>query len=472
MRRHRRIIQVLSSCLTVGMLLLTAMSGPAGGEGLPGIATMADLDRRAGLHFAIMSDHKGDSPLSSVEFARMAAWVEAGRPAFVIGMGDHLRYGWENSFIPWIGANRWWREHLYPNVADGENGYYSPTHRQGDYGKGAPTLKLVDLSAHAKTVVRENGCEYYAKIRAGKYTVHLIQMHFSDEPEALDVAFPAESRAWMMQTLADIQKGEKDLIVVGAHSRKGYWDDVLTPEQRHALLHKADLLLSATTHSFRAWVPEGFEDGSTVCMNTGAVDYPGYMSPEGYVEVHVLPAGEIVGQYVDLTQTERRLQRGRFAWVKPRGERMRSIDLRPMAPGEDMAEVVGTLKDSVSAADLGRELSALLRARTGADAAQVAVRTGLPKGPVTREAAWQVFQKNRNLRVVRVPRAQADSVLIRLKLTPVAFQGESLRIGVPHPTVPQVLAWAGLTYRAIEPQGIGDYGLREVDLLVDWLKGR
>ena|GEM_PF-3131305 len=460
-------------CLAGWALLLTASYSPASGQGLPWVATIRDLDRRAGLHFAIMSDNKGDSPLSSVECARMAAWVEEGRAAFVIGMGDHLKNGWENSFIPWIQGDRWWRTHFYPNVADGENEYYSPTHRQSDYGGGAPILSLVDLRANAEVVVRENGCEYYAKVRHKGYTVHLIQMHFSDSPKDPNVAFPEESRAWLTRTLTSIEKGEKDLIVVGAHSIKGYWDDELNPEQRRTLLHRADLVLSGTTHNFRVWVPEGFEDGSAVCVNTGAVNYPGYMSTEGYVEVHVLePGGEIVGQYVDLTQTERRLQWGRFAWVKPRGGRMRLADLRPMEKGEDMAEVVGALKDSVSAGDLSRGLSALLKAKTGADAAQVGARVGLPAGPVTREAAWRVFQKNRNLMVVRVPRAQADSVTARLRLGPVASKGDFIRVAVPHPTVPEILAWAGLTHRAIEPQGIRDYGLREVDLLVAWLNGR
>ena len=119
-------------------------------DGLPGVESIADLDRLSDLHFAIMSDNKGDSPLSSVEFARMTAWRKEGNPAFVIGLGDHVKHRWENTFIPWLQSDPWWREHFYPNVADGENEYYSPTHRQSDYGEGAPILDLVELESPRK----------------------------------------------------------------------------------------------------------------------------------------------------------------------------------------------------------------------------------------------------------------------------------------------------------------------------------
>ena len=129
-----------------------------------------------------------------------------------------MEYRWENSFIPWIGGNSWWREHCYLNVADGENEYYSPTHREADYGEGAPVLDLLDLDAHAE-VTRPNGAEYYARIAAGEYTVHLIQLHYPDELANPAAAFPEASRDWMIRTLEGIDKGRRDLIVVAAHSR-------------------------------------------------------------------------------------------------------------------------------------------------------------------------------------------------------------------------------------------------------------
>ena len=438
-------------------------------EGLPGVESIADLDRLASLHFAIMSDNKGDSPLSSVEFARMTAWIREGKPAFMIGLGDHVKYRWENTFIPWLQSDPWWREHFYPNVADGENEYYSPTHRQSDYGEGAPILDLVELEAHA-SVIRPNRSEYYAQISVEDYTVHLIQMHFSDQPMDAAVAFPESSRAWMIETLKGIEKGDKDLIIVAAHSRAGSWDMVLSSERRQFLLNKADLVLSATTHRFEAWVPERFEKGDAVCINTGAVNYPGPMTPNGYVEIHLIESVGVVGQYIDLTQTDRRLQRGRFAWVKPKEGPMRYLNLRSAADETD--EPVANLSEPLEATQIEQGLSQLVKEKTGVDFALVGTRQGLDKGPVTREAVWQVFGKNTNIRIVRIPVVKVLPVLALLNKTEAASQGAAIRIAAPHPTMTGIITVGGITHEAIEPQAMDDKGLRQVDLLIEWLTAR
>ena len=439
-------------------------------EGLPGVESIADLDRLSDLHFAIMSDNKGDSPRSSVEFARMTAWLKTGNPAFVIGLGDHVKYRFENTFIPWLQSESWWREHFYPNVADGENEYYSPTHRQSDYGEGAPILDLVALEAHAR-VIRPNRSEYYARIPVGDYTVHLIQMHFSDQPADVTVAFPERSRAWMVATLKGIEKGDKDLIIVAAHSRTGAWDMILSPERRQLLLNKADLVLSATTHRFEVWVPDGFEAGDAVCVNTGAVNYPGPMAANGYVEIHLLESVGIVGQYIDLTQTARRLQRGRFAWIKPKAGPMRYLNLRPPTADEIDKPIV-SLNEPIEATQIERALSQLIREKTGADFALVGTRRGLDRGPVTREAAWRVFGKNTNIRIVRIPMGKVLPILGLLQKTERASQEATIRIAAPHPTMTGILTVGGITHEAIEPQAVDDKGLRQVDLLIEWLTAR
>ena len=447
----------------------TASANPQGviAEGLPGVESIADLDRLSDLHFALMSDNKGDSPRSSVEFARMTAWLKAGNPAFVIGLGDHLKYRFENTFIPWLQSDPWWREHFYPNVADGENEYYSPTHRQSDYGEGGQILDLVALDSHAN-VIRPNSSEYYAQITAGDYTVHLIQMHFSDQPADVTVAFPERSRSWMIATLNAIKKGDKDLIIVAAHSRTGAWDTVLSPERRQLLLNKADLVLSATTHRFKVWAPDGFETGDAVCVNTGAVNYPGPMATNGYVEIHLIESIGIVGQYIDLTQTARRLQRGRFAWIKPKDAPMRRLNLRsPTADETDTPIVV--LDEPIEATQIESALAQLIKEKTGVNFALVGTRRGLDKGTVTREAAWRVFGKNINIRVARIPMAKVIPVLGLLQKTERATQNAAIRIAAPHPTMTGILAVGGVTHEAIEPQAIDDKGLRQVDLLVEWL---
>ena len=440
------------------------------GEGLPSVKSIGDLDRLADLHFAIMSDNKGDSPLSSVEFARMTAWIKEGKPAFMVGLGDHVKHRFENTFIPWLQSDPWWHEHFYPNVADGENEYYSPNHRQSDYGEGAPILDLVELDAHAD-VIRPNRAEYYAQISVEDYTVHLIQMHFSDQPMDAAIAFPETSRVWMMKTLKGIEKGDKDLIIVAAHSRSGAWDMILSPERRKLLLDKADLVLSATTHRFEVWVPEGFEDGDAVCVNTGSVNYPGPMAANGYVEIHIIESMGIVGQYIDLTQTARRLQRGRFAWIKPKDGPMRYLNLRPPT-ADEINEPITNLNEPLEATQIEQGLSQLIKEKTGVDFALVGTRQGLDKGPVTREAAWRVFGKNTSIRIVRIPVAKVLPVLAFLKRTEDASQGATLRVAAPHPTMTGIITVAGITHEAIEPQALDDEGLRQVDLLIEWLTSR
>ena len=462
----------LGQLLALTLLISGVILQPTGiaEEGLPGVESVGDLDRLADLHFAIMSDNKGDSPLSSVEFARMTAWIKEGHPAFMIGLGDHVKYRWENTFIPWLQSEPWWREHFYPNVADGENEYYSPTHSQSDYGEGAPILDLVALEAHAN-VIRPNKSEYYAQISVGDYTVHLIQMHFSDQPMDAAVAFPESSQVWMMATLKDIENREKDLIIVAAHSRTGSWDMVLSPERRQFLLNKVDLVLSATTHRFEVWVPEGFEGGDAVCINTGAVNYPGPMTPNGYVEIHLIKSMGVVGQYIDLTQTGRRLQRGRFAWIKPKDGPMRHLSLRPPAVDETN-EPIANLNEPLEATQIEQGLSQLIKEKTGVDFALVGTRNGLDKGPVTREAAWRVFGKNTNIRVVRIPIAKVLPVLGLLQKKEIASQGAAIRVAAPHPTMTGIITVAGITHEAIEPQALDDKGLRQVDLLIEWLTAR
>ena len=470
MRAKLRRVFILS-LLILGVIFPDAANPAAtAGAGLPGVESIADLDRLADLHFAIMSDNKGDSPLSSVEFARMTAWIKEGKPAFMVGLGDHVKHRFENTFIPWLQSDPWWHEHFYPNVADGENEYYSPNHRQSDYGEGAPILDLVELDVHAD-VLRPNRAEYYAHISVDDYTVHLIQMHFSDQPMDAAIAFPESSRVWMMKTLKGIEKGDKDLIIVAAHSRSGAWDMILSPERRKLLLDKADIVLSATTHRFEVWVPEGFEDGDAVCVNTGSVNYPGPMAANGYVEIHLIESMGLVGQYIDLTQTARRLQRGGFAWIKPKDGPMRYLNLRPPT-ADEINEPITNLNEPLEATQIEGALSQLIKEKTGVDFALVGTRQGLDKGPVTREAAWRVFGKNTNIRIVRIPVAKVLPVLTLLQKDEDVSQNAALRVAAPHPTMTGIITVAGITHEAIEPQALDDKGLRQVDLLVEWLTTR
>jgi len=239
---------------------------------LENIKTIEELDSISVFSFAIMSDNKGESPYSRDEFLNMVNWIEESGDRFVIGLGDHLKKDWENTFIEFLDSNIWWQENFYPNVADGENEYFGED--QHDWGAGAPMLDLVNFSNCSDIVIRENKCEYYAKIDIEDYTIHLIQLHFSDQPRDPAIAFNEDSRLFLINTLCNINKSEKDIIIVGAHSITGSWIELFNDERRELIMEKCDLILSATTHFFKRIEVMGFLDSGALCLNTGSVTYP------------------------------------------------------------------------------------------------------------------------------------------------------------------------------------------------------
>jgi len=291
------------------------------GGGLSGVRTIEDLDKKAVFSFAIMSDHKGDSPKSSKRFANMVRWIRESNDRFVIGLGDHVKRGRENSFLEFLKEDGWWHRNFYPNVADGENEFYGES--QADWGAGAPILDEVDLSERPNVVVRDNGCEYYAKIRIKGYTVHLIQLHYPDQPKVDSLAFRQDSKQYLVDLLRSIDKGPKDIIIAAAHSRTGFWIDQLSDEQRRVVMDKCDLLLSGTTHRWKRKIVPGYEDSGPLIVNTGSVTHAGRGCPYGYVEVHVIENPlRLVVQYIDADRPEREMQHGEYAFIKIVGGRI------------------------------------------------------------------------------------------------------------------------------------------------------
>jgi predicted phosphodiesterase len=284
------------------------------------------LDRSAVFTFAIISDNNGESPKSNPQFARMVEWVKSADCRFVIGMGDHVKKGLENSFLDFLKTDQWWRERFYPCVADGENDYYGES--QADWGAGAPILDTVALRSRDGVEIRPNGCEYYAKIPSGQYTVHVIMAHFPDEPS--NAAFKEESRQWVSDTVGSIKKGPYDLIVIGAHSRYGSWLELLSDTQKQPLMEKADLILSATIHFWGKVNAPSHEWSGPLCINTGSVTHPNFGSKPGYVQVHVLEnPTRLVVQYVDCSASVRTIQPVDRCFVKEIGGRIRTSDLSP-----------------------------------------------------------------------------------------------------------------------------------------------
>lgn len=332
MSTTERIFGGIVLCLLAHASAASASRGPS----LEDVETIQQLDEMAVFSFAIMSDNKGDSPLSREPFARMVQWIQESGDSFVVGLGDHVKKGWRNDFLPFVRGNSWWHDHFYPNVADGENEYYGSG--QGDWGAGGAILDEVDLRQRPGVVVRENGAEYYAAIPAESgYTVHLIQLHFPDTPTNPQLAFPEDSRAYALEALAAIDKGPKDLIVMAAHSINGDWLSAISAQQQRQIMEKADLVLSATTHRFQRNTAEGYDEHGALHINTGSITYPNG-TPEGYVEVHVLEDPvRLVVQFIDATRETRQLQGPRFAFLKEIGGGVRPIDLRPLVyPAGDL----------------------------------------------------------------------------------------------------------------------------------------
>jgi hypothetical protein len=303
---------VIAGCRSTAPSVLLRAGAPAGlstqlqrtaGSVLPyrrePFATPQSLDSAALATFIIISDHKGLAPDDVDEMTKMREWSADMRAQFCIGMGDHVKRGLPNAFLGFIRDNVWWRQNFYPNIADGENQYWGTS--QADWCAGGEFLTSINLNARPAVQMRANGCEYYVQLRLAGYTIHLIQIHFPDEPSNAALAFPEDSRAYLCSLLVALPQTPKDIIVVGAHSRTGNWLEVLEVECRALVLDRATIVLSATTHRF-----ERLDYGSrrALCINTGSLFFTSGV--RGYVTVHLLPnPSRLLVQYVDVRAPHR-----------------------------------------------------------------------------------------------------------------------------------------------------------------------
>ncbi|MCK4576369.1 hypothetical protein KAU34_08175, partial [candidate division WOR-3 bacterium] len=282
------------------------------------------------------------------------------------------------------------------NVADGENEYYGEN--QGDWGAGAPILDEVNLSDHSNVFIRDNSCEYYAKILVEDYTVHLIQLHFSDQPKEDTIAFKQDSRNYLVECLESIEKGTKDIVIAAAHSRTGFWIDVLSQEQQNIVMDKCDLVLSATTHFWERKEIPGYEESGPLIVNTGSITYPSRYCPYGYVEVHVFHNPfSIVVQYINADYSEREMQHSEYAFVKIIGAKVLGTNFRKLRPEEDMDRVVGFLSHDFSQEEMDSVVKYLYLDLTEANEVYIAANSGLEKGEVTYRELWDVFPYNNEI---------------------------------------------------------------------------
>ncbi|MCK4544537.1 hypothetical protein KAU43_03295 [candidate division WOR-3 bacterium] len=425
------------------------------------VNTIAKLDKIALFGFAIMSDNKGDSPLNSKECENMVKWIKKSGNRFVIGLGDHVKKGWENSFLVFLKENRWWQDNFYPNIADGENEFYGKS--QSDWGAGAPFFNEVNLSKRLNIDIRDNKCEYYAKIQIDDYTIHLIQLHYPDQPKEDSIAFPEDSKRYLIEVLGKIKKSKKDIIIACAHSRKGFWIDQLSDEQKDMVMNKCDLLLSATTHFFERKIVSGYEDNGPLVINTGSITYPNLYCPYGYIQVHVLenPFSLIV-QYINTKRPEIEMQHSEYAFMKIIGGKTMMTDFRDVRIEEDMDRVVGSLPKEYSKDDLSEIIKSLYINVTNANEAYIKAGKGLKKGNTTYRELWDVFPYNNEIYSIdltsdEVKRIFKDKIPLKglkeIKLAVNNYYGDYIikELGIPE-------------------ERFSKTGIKEIPLLIEWIE--
>ncbi|MBT3385744.1 MAG: hypothetical protein HN778_05280 [Prolixibacteraceae bacterium] len=284
--------------------------------------SIKELDSIASFSFSIMSDNKGFS-IENPHMFNCNKWIKEAGDSFILGLGDHVKDNIENPFLDLLKNDSLWHNHFYPNVADGENEYWGRD--QGDWGAGSPILDYVGLSERKNVKLRENKCEYYAIEEHDGIKVHIIQLHYSDNPLDPLIAFNESSREFLMDELNGIHKSvDKDIIVVLAHT--GAWVNQLSEERKLKLMNKADLILGATTHHFQRYHFLGADvDTGAIALNTGAV---GNSFDSGFLQIHVLknPTRMIV-QYQHTQNESRMLNEKGFAFEKVINGKIRVLDL-------------------------------------------------------------------------------------------------------------------------------------------------
>ena len=92
-----------------------------------------------------------------------------------------------------------------------------------------------------------------------------------------------------------IRKTNKDIIIIAAHSRFGFFTEYLSPELKQLVMQKADLVVSGSTHYFERQTSSNMNVGPLI-LNSGSVTNPRFGSKPGFIQVSILP--ELQGMHV------------------------------------------------------------------------------------------------------------------------------------------------------------------------------
>ncbi len=305
--------------------------------GFNNIQSLSELEQSESFSFSIISDNHGESPLENLQMAKMTKWVKESNDAFVLGVGDHLQKNKSNDFLSFLVRNEWWKNNFYPTIADAENDFFGKG--QSDWGSGYKFLNILGVNKRSNVSMNENGVEYHAKMNVNGITVHYIVLHFPDNPGNQEIAFPESSKQYLINTLNNINKTDKDIIIVSAHSMYGSWIDNLSASQQQIVINKCDLLLAGTTHFFERRVMDGLENSGPLMINCGSVNNSRWESNNGFVQVHVMQNPlSLVVQYVNTDDTENKLQKSPYSFVKYINGGLYPLNFPSIAPAHMIAQ--------------------------------------------------------------------------------------------------------------------------------------
>ena len=243
--------------------------------------TVDELLRTAEFTFGVVTDNQGWSPINLIQFARADEWVKYNcGHSFMLGCGDHIGDPIDGAFANFIRTDWYWHNYFYPNPGDHDNSAYG-----GGWGTGGAIFYEVDLYDRPWVTIRPNGCEYYAGIAVGDWTVHVIAIHIPDHPPDPVISFPEDSRQYLIDTLQSITRGPKDIIICTAHSIQGYWVHHLSPERQAIVMETADFCFAGTSHCYERYIDPTYGD-TDGALNLNAGNIIG-RSPVGYVQCFV-----------------------------------------------------------------------------------------------------------------------------------------------------------------------------------------
>ncbi len=283
---------------------------------LRNVENYKDIENQSIFNFSIVSDNHGQSPYENVYMAKANYHIRKSNDICILGMGDHLTKTGTNDFLFFVCNDPFWRDNFYPTISDNENAFYGQG--QDDWGAGKPFFDAIDIVHRKNVTFSKEGVDYYAVINAPKgYKIHWISLHFPDQPADTRLAFRESSKSFLRQTLISINKTNRDIIVIGAHSRFGSWMNELNEELSRLVMSKADLVLGATTHYYERYTLDGYENKGPLLLNTGSVIYPRFGSQPGFIQVHVMEQHRgLYINYVDVSKPTTVIRSSPFAYFK------------------------------------------------------------------------------------------------------------------------------------------------------------